>query len=70
MCDVQLRWQTWRRCGHRRPVERGLTRVHALPHVVQSMAHTVPRQRVDVDGLGLLQKLGDIAGGNRVALQA
>ena len=46
--------------GHRRG--RGFAFVQPSMDVVQRLTHAVADQRVDVVGLGLLEKLGNIAG--------
>jgi hypothetical protein len=67
---VPLRGQTGTSGGHREVAAHGLMRVQPLMQAVQGRAHAVSRERVDIGGLGLLEELGNVGGGDGVAVEA
>ena len=60
MMDVQPCWQTCPFAGTDPAVKRPVAFTQPLMQAVQRLAHALPRQRVHVIGLGLLEKLGDV----------
>jgi endonuclease III len=67
---VQPCWQTCRITGPDSAVQRPIPLTQPLMQAVQRSAHALPRKRVHVIGLGLLEKLGDIRGRDYVVLEA
>src|SRR6476469_8649722 len=67
---VQPIWQTCRITGSGSGVKRPLPFAQPLMQAVQCAAHAFSRQRVHVIGLGLVQKLGYVGGGDGVVFEA
>ena len=70
MMHDQPIWQTCHLSRRRRSRQRPLAFAESLLEVVQRAAHSFPRQRVDVIGLGLVEKLSDIGGRDSVVFEA
>ena len=70
MMHVQPIWQTCRITGSGSGVKRPLPFAQPLMQAVQCAAHAFSRQRVHVIGLGLVQKLGYVGGGDGVVFEA
>ena len=69
MMDVYASRQTCQITRIGRDVQRPFPFIQPLLKAVQRPAHTVPRQRVDIIGLGLLEKLHHIGGRDGVIVQ-
>ncbi len=67
---VQPCWQTCHFTGTDPAVERPVPFTQPLMQAVKRSAHALPRQRVHVIGLGLLEKLGHIRSRDGVVLEA
>ena len=69
MMHVHTCWQTCQITRIGRGVYRPFPFMQPLLQGVQRTAHTVSRQRVDIIGFGLLEKLDDIGGRDGVIVQ-
>jgi hypothetical protein len=67
---VQPCWQTCPFAGTDPAAKRPVAFTQPLMQAVQRLAHALPRQRVHVIGLGLLEKLGDVGSRDGVVLEA